>query len=150
MQRVKHKEIKYISNINNPQQIYLYTYNNIIPNGNNNIIRERKNLINKNIISNRSNKFLSIPERQKIIQEINKSKNQLNLYHPPEQKDIIGIKKNEENNNLLYIKKTKSNINLFENKNRNLNKNVKNLNNKTENNHIKFTKNKNLINKTIN
>ena len=150
MQRVKHKEIKYISNINNPQQIYLYTYNNIIPNGNNNIIRERKNLINQNIISNRTNKFLSIPERQKIIQEINKSKNQLNLYHPPEKKDIIGIKKNEENNNLLYIKKTKSNINLFENKNRNLNKNVKNLNNKTENNHIKFTKNKNLINKTIN
>ena len=149
MQRVKHKEIKFISNISNPQQNYLYTYNNIIPNGNNNRIRERKSLINQNIMSKRSNKFLSIPERQKIIQEINKSKNQLNLYHPPEQKDIIGIKKNEENNNLIYIKKTKSNIDLNENKNRNSNKNVKYLNNKTENNHIKFTKNKNLINKTI-
>lgn len=44
---------------------------NIVHNDNSN----KKN----SILNNRSNKFLSIPERQRIIREINESKNQINF-----------------------------------------------------------------------
>ena len=93
MQRVKRKEIKYFSNLAKSPQNYINSYNNIIPNGNNNKIIERNSLVNKDLKINRSNKFLSIPERQKIIHEINKSKNQLNLYHPLEPKETLDAKK---------------------------------------------------------
>ncbi len=145
MQRVKRKEIKYFSNLAKSPQNYINSYNNIIPNGNKNKIIERNSLVNKDLKINRSNKFLSIPERQKIIHEINNSKNQLNLYHPLEPKETLDAKKNEENKNVLYVKKTKSNMNLNENKNKEGNTNNKN----NEYNHIKFTENKDLINKTI-
>ena len=146
MQRVKPKEKQIIAN--NLKQQTSYIFNNNIPNGNVNKNIEQNTFINNNIISNRSNKFLSIPERQKIIREINESKNQLNLYHPPEPHEIIQIDKSEETKNLLYIKKTKSNLNLGE-KNKSGSMNNKNIKNILGKNHIKFSKNKNLINKTI-
>ena len=146
MQRVKPKEKQIIGN--NLKQQTSYIFNNNIPNGNVNKNIEQNIFINNNIISNRSNKFLSIPERQKIIREINESKNQLNLYHPPEPQEIIQIDKSEETKNLLYIKKTKSNLNLGE-KNKSGSMNNKNIKNILGKNHIKFSKNKNLINKTI-
>ena len=148
MQRVKPKENQIISN--NLKQQSSYIFNNNIPNGNNNKTIEHNIFINDKNISNRSNKFLSIPERQKIIREINESKNQLNLYQPPEPQDIMQMGKSEENKKLLYIKKTKSNLNLAEkDKNKAGSMNYRNINNIIRNNQIKFSKNKNLINKTI-
>ena len=148
MQRVKPKENQIISN--NLKQQSSYIFNNNIPNGNNNKTIEHNIFINDKNISNRSNKFLSIPERQKIIREINESKNQLNLYQPPESQDIMQMGKSEENKKLLYIKKTKSNLNLAEkDKNKAGSMNYRNINNIIRNNQIKFSKNKNLINKTI-
>ena len=149
MQRVKHKENKFIPYNQKIQQDYLS--NNNIPNGNNNKTIESNYEINKGLILNRSNKFLSIPERKKIIHEINDLNNQLNLYQPPETIESNQNKRSEDNKQLLYIKKTKSNLNLAENKkNKSGTTNIKNLYNKMEyNNHIKFTENKNLINKTI-
>ena len=149
MQRVKHKGNKII-----PYNLKLhqdYLSNNNIPNGNNNKTIEPNSEINKINILNRSNKFLSIPERQKIIHEINDLNNQLNLYRPPENLESSQNKRTEDSKKLLYIKKTKSNLNLAENKNyKSGTKNLKNTNNKMEyNTHIKFTENNNFINKTI-
>ena len=150
MQRVKRKENKFIKNTNNFKHEQEYIFNNNIPNGNNNKIIKRNSFNNNEISTNHSNKFLSIPERQKIIQEINKSKNQLNLYHPPEDNEIVEINQIEENKNLLYIKKTKSNLNFLENPKKNSgNLNFRNINNNIENNRLKFSDNKNLINNTI-
>ena len=129
------------------------TYNiiNILPNGNNNI--EEKSFLKNNINQNRSNKFLSLPERQRIIREINESKNQIDLnINLNEQlyKNKQIKKKSEDSKNLLYIKKTKSELNLLEktpNKKNNINnKNVKNQNSKID---IKFTDNRELVNKAI-
>ena len=150
MQRVKRKENKFIKNTNNFKHEQEYLFNNNIPNGNNNKIMKRNSFNNNEISPNHSNKFLSIPERQKIIQEINKSKNQLNLYHPPEDNDIVEVNQIEENKNLLYIKKTKSNLNFLEKPKKNSgNLNFRNINNNIENNRLKFSDNKNLINNTI-
>ena len=150
MQRVKRKENQFIQNTNNYKSQKEYLYNNNIPNGNNNKIIKNNSLNNNEIIPNRSNKFLSIPERQKIIQEINMSNNQLNLYHPPEEKEIIEPNQIEDNRNLLYIKKTKSNLNFIENsKNKFGNCNFLNLKNNIENNSLKFSDNQNCVNKTI-
>ena len=150
MQRVKRKENKLIQNNNNYKSQQEYIFNNNIPNGNNNKIIKRNSFNNNEIIPKRSNKFLSIPERQKIIQEINKSNNQLNLYHPPEDREIIETNQIEDNKNLLYIKKTKSNLDFMEKQNhKSGNLNFRNLDNNIENNRLKFPDNKNLINKTI-
>ena len=62
MQRVKHKEKEM------DKESYT-NYNTIIPNG------------ISNISPIRNNKFLSIQERQKIIHEINTSKNNFNFYY---------------------------------------------------------------------
>ena len=137
MQRVKRKENKLIQNNYNYKSQQEYIFNNNIPNGNNNKIIKRNSFNNNEIIPKRSNKFLSIPERQKIIQEINKSNNRLNLYHPPEDKEIIETNQIEENKNLLYIKKTKSNLNFKEKPNNKAgNLNFRNLNNKIDNNRL--------------
>ena len=74
MLNVKYKEKNY------PQQNDRfneeYTKITLIPNekSNNEYIRQQKSLL-----KNRANKFLSIPERQRIIREINESNNQIDL-----------------------------------------------------------------------
>ena len=146
MQRVKRKENKITPN-NVKLKESSYTNINNISNGNNTIKNSHhKYDINSHTIKNRSNKFLSIPERQKIIHEINQSKNQLNLYQPPPQPG----KTNTDSKNLLYIKKTKSDLNLLDKVlNQKKSKNNRNTNSNIGYNNLKFTKNKNLVNKTI-
>ena len=90
---------------------------------------ERKTYLNYDI-NQRLNKFLSIPERQKIIHEINESKNQLNLHinlYESFNKEKIINKKSLDNKKLLYIKKTKNDLNFFD---KNTTENNKNINNK--------------------
>ena len=113
MQRVKRKEKVLITN----NQLFqpLYSINNNISNGNHKKFIKRNTVLSRDIIPNRINKFLSFQETQKLVREINESKNQLNLYQPSEKKEIKQ-NNNKENNKinktLLYIKKTKSNLNL--------------------------------------
>ena len=145
MQRVKRKDKKIISNNKSKGE---YTIINLIPNGNN----DNKNIaktpyIDNEVISIRSNKFLSIPERQKIIHEINETKNQLKENEISKQNEILKLKQNEDNKN-LYIKKTKSDMNLFDIQGVKANNFTRNKNNKN-NIGIKFTENTNLVNKTI-
>ena len=87
----------------NPKINNIYSIIKTIPNGNTNE-EIPKNFRNKEI--NRSNKFLSIQERQKIIREINKSQNRFNLQNSsPHIEDNIKI--NSNNPNILYVKKSK-------------------------------------------
>ena len=146
--------MKYKQNPKIPQNIRLKattTIINIIPNGNNYENIEKTSFLKNGINKTRSNKFLSIPERQRIIREINESKNQIdlniNLYDKLEKEKLIK-KKNEDNKQLLYIKKTKSELNLFENKKRvnTNNRNGKNINSKFD---IKFKDNSEFVNKAI-
>jgi hypothetical protein len=148
MQRVKRKENKLNTNTVKIKELSHLDLNNI-SNGNSTTknYNEKTNLNNNIIFRNRSNKFLSIPERQKIIHEINQSNNQLNLYQPSLTKASL----NTEGKNILYIKKTQSNINLLDkvlNKKK-IKKNPKINTSSGANTNLKFTKNKNLINKTI-
>ena len=118
---------------------------NILPNNNNdNNYKGKINLTNK-IGQNRSNKFLSIKERQRIIREINESKNEydlnINLYDRLEKEKLKTMKK--DNKNKLYIKKTKSDINLLDMENNN-DKNK--VNSKID---IKFTDNRIFVNRAI-
>ena len=113
MIKVKNKD-----NINPQQNIKLKgasTIIKILPNGNNNKNNEQNSFLNNKINLGRSNKFLSIPERQRIIREINESKNQIDLqinFYNNLEKQKKEKKKSEENKNLLYIKKIKSDLNL--------------------------------------
>ena len=140
-----------------PQRINLKTpctIINILPSGvyynNNNI--QQKSFLKYNNNQTRSNKFLPIPERQRIIREINESKNQIdlhiNLYGNLNKNKVA--KKESENKNMLYIKKTKSALNLLDKtpiKKTINNKNVK----KSQNSKIdiKFTDNRKLVNNAI-
>ena len=149
MQRVKRKENKL-----NKQKIHyntLYAINNNSPNGTTKKFIKQTTSIHKDIIPNQNNKFLSVPERQKIIHEINQAKKQLNLYHPPENQETIQIEEKntiiDKNKKLLYIKKTKSNLNLS-NKPK-IESKFKKINRSIGQNYVKFVTNKNLINKTI-
>ena len=148
MQRVKRKENKLNTNTVKLKELTHLNLNNI---SNGNITTKnlnQKTYLNNNIIfRNRSNKFLSIPERQKIIHEINQSNNQLNLYQPSLTKAPL----NTEGKNILYIKKTQSNINILDKvlNTKKIKKNQKINTSSGTNTNLKFTKNKNLINKTI-
>ena len=147
MQRVKRKEKILIQNNHNFQP--LHSINNNIPYGNHKRFIKRNILLNRDIIPNRINKFLSFQDRQQLIGDINESKNQLNLYQPPEQKEIKQNSNHENNKNnktLLYIRKTKSNLNIS-NKPQNKTRIINARN--TIGQQIKFTENKTLINKTI-
>ena len=148
MQRVKRRQTIFTPNNNNYKLQQEFSINKNIPNGNNNRNMERNIFINNNIIPNRDNKFLSIPEKQKIIDKINNSKNQ--LIYQPQKKEIKQKKKNNGGINVLYIKKTKSNLNLID-KAQNKSGNINNYNsyNNIGNNHIKFSENKTLVYKTI-
>ena len=149
MQRVKHKE-----NIINPNSIKLSRTNSNINQFQN---RNKNNILNNNIlkkdklISNRSNKFMSIPEKEKINNEITRpSKNYKYFYERlPEDTEILSSKEKDGNANVLYIKKTKTNVNIFGKKEPNLTHIPENRNKKANMNNIKFTENKNLVNKTI-
>ena len=124
-----------------------YNIINILPNGNNNI--EEKSFLKNNTNQNRSNKFLSLPERQRIIREINESKNQIDLnINLNEQlyKNKQIKKKSEDSKNLLYIKKTKSELNLLEKTPNKKN----NINNKNEKFVKKKCKKRNSINNIYN
>ena len=77
-----------------------------IPNGNTN---EEIPQNSRNNEINRSNKFLSIQERQKIIREINKSQNRFNLLKSSPLKED-NMKINSNNQNILYVKKRKNYI----------------------------------------
>ena len=126
---------------------------NIIPN-NNNVMNQKYFL--KNNILQRSNKFLSIPERQRIIREINESKNQLNFHinlYEPLKSENFAKKDSLDNKNLLYIKKTKSDLNfldkeLHKHNNNKIIKNSRNANNGNFKN-IKFTDNRQFVNQAI-
>ena len=137
MQRVKPKEIKYIQNINYYKEPYEVNY---IPNGNSNQNIEKNYLMNNDTSSYRANKFLSIPERQKIIRQINETHRK---------QEIILSKKKEKSQNLLYVKKTKSDLSLVDKNSIKKNNLTRNKNKVTGFKNIKFTENKNLINKTI-
>lgn len=149
MQRVKHKE-----NSINPNSTKLIKSNsnmNQIQNGNKNNNLNRNILKQDKLISNRSNKFMSIPEKAKIINEISQpSQNYKYFYErlPPDTK-ILSSKEKDDKSNVLYIKKTKSNINLFDKKATNSTHFPENRNKKGNLNNIKFTENKHLVNKTI-
>ena len=153
MQRVKRKEKELIPNNNNFQRVS--AINNNISNGNNKKYVKQNTFLYKDIIANRINKFLSFQERQKIISEINESKNQLNLYQPPppppqDQNEIKSIKRNENHKNMLYIKKTKSNLNLSNKaQKKSCNINTRNINYIITQNYKNSKENKNFINKTI-
>jgi len=137
MQRVKPKEFKYIQNINNYNEPYEVNY---IPNGNSNQNIEKNFYINNDTSTFRANKFLSIPERQKIIRQINETHRK---------QEIILSKKKEKSQNLLYVKKTKSDLNIMDKNPIKKNNLTRNKNKVTGFKNIKFTENKNLINKTI-
>jgi len=137
MQRVKPKEFKYIQNINNYNEPYEVNY---IPNGNSNQNIEKNFYINNDTSTFRANKFLSIPERQKIIRQINETHRK---------QEIILSKKKEKSQNLLYVKKTKSDLNIMDRNPIKKNNLTRNKNKVTGFKNIKFTENKNLINKTI-
>ena len=139
MQRVKRKENKLNTNTVKIKELSNLDLNNI-SNGNSTTknYNEKTNLNNNIIFRNRSNKFLSIPERQKIIHEINQSNNQLNLYQPSLTKASL----NTEGKNILYIKKTQSNINILDkvlNKKK-IKKNPKINTSSGANTNLKFTK----------
>ena len=148
---------KYRESNPQPQGINLKTpctIINILPSGpfyNN--IQQKSFLKYNNGNQNRSNKFLSIPERQRIIREINESKNQIdlhiNLYEHLNKKNET--KKKSEDKNILYIKKTKSDLNMLDKtpirkKDNMNNKNGKNKNPKID---VKFTDNRKMVNNTI-
>ena len=122
MQRINRKKL--ISD--KPLTQTVYSIVNNIPNGYTDEDTNQK-YYSKNIKDKkRPNKFLSIQERQKIIHEINKSKNNLNLYKPSSPlKSNITKNNNSINKNILYVKKrnliSRSNEKNFdENKNMNL------------------------------
>ena len=146
MQRVKRRTNIFIQNNNNTKFQQENSIKKNISNGNYSRNIETNTYLNNNIITFKDNKFLSFPEKQKIIDKINSSKNQFNLYQPLKKE----INKNEDNKNILYIKKTKSNLNLLDKKqNKSGNINTKKSNSNMGHNQIKFTENKNLVNKTI-
>ncbi len=122
-----------------------YTKITLIQNEKSNIEYMRQQ---KSLLKNRANKFLSIPERQRIIREINESNNQIdlqiNLYNNLE-KEKKEKMKSEKNNKILYIKKTKSNLNLLRNAP------VKSSNKSKRNTKIdvKFTDNREFMNNAI-
>ena len=137
MQRVKPKEIKYIQNINKYNEPYEVNY---IPNGNSNQNIEKNFYIINDKSSYRANKFLSIPERQKIIRQINETQRK---------QEILLSKKKEKSQNLLYVKKTKSDLNIMDKNSIKKNNFTRNKNKVTGFKNLKFTENSNLINKTI-
>ena len=137
MQRVKPKEFNYIQNINTYNEPYEVNY---IPNGNCSQNIEKNFYMNNETSTYRANKFLSIPERQKIIRQINETHRK---------QEIILSKKKEKSQNLLYVKKTKSDLSLVDKNSIKKNNFTRNKNKVTGFKNIKFTENKNLINKTI-
>ena len=115
---------------------------NIVHNDNSN----KKN----SILNNRSNKFLSIPERQRIIREINESKNQINFQFnldEPFKREKMEKKRSEDNKSLLYVKKVKSDLN-YDIVPKNNNKIIKNNRNSKIGN-FKFTDNREFVHKAI-
>ena len=148
--------VKYHENNNVPQNVKLKvpcTIINILQTGNNYNNIGQKILLNSTMNPCRSNKFLSIPERQRIIREINESKNQIDLHnnlYDTINKKKIEIKKNEKSQdckNLLYIKKIKNDLNLIEKSSNKINnKNAKYKNQKID---IKFTDNRKFVNNAI-
>ena len=149
MQRVKHKE-----NMINSNSIKLSRTNSNINQFQN---RNKNNVFNKNIlkkdklISNRSNKFMSIPEKEKINNEIARPPKNYKYFYErlPQDTEIFSSREKDDNANVLYIKKTKTNANLFSKKEVNSTNFPENRNKKANMNKIKFTENKNLVNKTI-
>jgi len=118
---------------------------NIVHNDINNKKNERNTLIN-----NRSNKFLSIPERQRIIREINQSKNQINFQFnldEPFKREKIEKKRSEDNKSLLYVKKVKSDLN-YDKVPKSNSKIIKNNRNSKIGN-FKFTDNREFVHKAI-
>ena len=118
---------------------------NIVHNNNNNKNNERNTIIN-----NRSNKFLSIPERQRIIREINESKNQINFQFnldEPFKREKMEKKRSEDNKSLLYVKKVKSDLN-YDKVHKSNNKIIKNNRNSKIGN-FKFTDNREFVHKAI-
>ena len=115
---------------------------NIVHNDNNN---KRNTLIN-----NRSNKFLSIPERQRIIREINESKNQINFQFnldEPFKKEKMEKKRSEDNKSILYVKKVKNELNYDKVPKSNNKIIINNRNSKIGN--FKFTDNREFVHKAI-
>ena len=148
--------MKYKENAQIPKSIRLKESENIIniiPNGNNYENIEKYSFLKPNINKTRSNKFLSIPERQRIIREINESRNQIdlnnNFYDKKEKQN--SKTKNDEFKQLLYIKKTKSEINLLDDNSKNKKNNINNKNGKNNNSKIdiKFKDNSEFVNKAI-
>ena len=156
MQRINVKK-----NIFKDNQSMKSVYSTIkaIPNGNNAEEIPQK-LMN---FTKRSNKFLPIQERQKIIREINKSQNKFNLFKPSPPKEG-NTKINTNNQNILYVKKRKSLIarsnekTSFEERKMKLVNGINNVKlkgnkilvNKTINNKEKYEKNKTKVDKMIN
>ena len=113
MQRVKHKE-----NMINSNSIKLSRTNSNINQFQN---RNKNNVFNKNIlkkdklISNRSNKFMSIPEKEKINNEIARPPKNYKYFYErlPQDTEIFSSREKDDNANVLYIKKSKTNANLF-------------------------------------
>ena len=137
MQRVKPKELIYYQNSNTYNEPYEVNY---IPNGNSNQNIEKIFFINNDTSYYRANKFLSIPERQKIIRQINETQRK---------QEFILSKKKEKSQNLLYVKKTKSDLNIMDKNLIKKNNLTRNKNKVTGFKNIKFSENNKLINKTI-
>ena len=145
MQRISRK--RNFGLINKPQEQNIYSSKKIIiPNGNTDEEKFQNSMINNINSTKRSNKFLSIQERQKIIREINKSQNKFNLIKPSPQR-LNTSKNNSNNKNLLYVKKNKYFISRSKEKVSNENHNSKIANGI---NMIKLQEQKIFVNKNMN
>ena len=144
MQRISRK--KNYNLINTPFETNINSFKKIIPNGNTEDDKSQNYLINNMNNTKRSNKFLSIQERQKIIREINKSQNKFNLSKPSPQR-LNTSKNNSINKNILYVKKRNCFKSRSKEKISNENQNIKLANG---NNVINIQEQKILVNKNIN
>ena len=125
----------------------IYSSKKIIPNGNTDDDNSQNFLINNMSNTKRSNKFLSIKERQNIIREINKSQNKFNLLKPSPQRLNTTKNNNSINKNILYVKKRNYFKSRSKEKASNENQNMKLANGI---NIIKLQKHEILVNKNMN
>ena len=147
MQRISRK--RNFGLINKPQEQNIYSSKKIIiPNGNTDEEKFQNSMINNINSTKRSNKFLSIQERQKIIREINQNQNEFNLLKlKPSPQRLNTSKNNSINKNILYVKKRNYFKSRSKEKASNENQNMKLANGI---NIIKLQKHEILVNKNMN
>ena len=143
MQRINRKKYP---DYNNQSEQNIYSTLKIIPNGNTNAETTKKSVINNTNYVKRSNKFLSIKERQKIIREINNSQNKFNPSNLPSQRLNTEKINSNSNKNILYVKKRNY---LISRSNEKISKNVENKKLVNGINNTKKGEQKILVNKNI-